>query len=334
MKKTPPEIEKEVVSLYTQDRLTLKQVAKTIELKYGTKINPVTCQNILIRNNVERRTHGGINPLRVEEVKDLYFNQNMTLVEAAEKLNVCPNTIKNTLLKAGIYEPTKYRNLELKHDYFERIESEEQAYLLGFLIADGNVYQKNQTYAVRLSVHTKDIYILELLKKELHSDNQITQASRRPHSSFAICSEHLGKDLMSHGVIPRKTTYETFPEINTNLHRHLIRGLFDGDGWVSTFTRTGKKNKSIGLGFCGTEQLLTGIAESLTKHCGVISNKIVKKENLCYLLWGDKSDVYSIYQYLYKDATCFLNRKKIKLDEFYGVVNTREHREGLYRKSL
>ena len=50
-------------------------------------------------------------------------------------------------------------------DFFENIDSEEKAYFLGFLMADGNVYVRKQSQpCIRLEISVKDLEILERFK--------------------------------------------------------------------------------------------------------------------------------------------------------------------------
>lgn len=43
-----------------------------------------------------------------------------------------------------------------------------------------------------------------------------------------------------------------------------------------------------------------------------------RHDELYYISVGGKNMVFSIYQYLYKDASLFLERKKKKFDDFYS----------------
>lgn len=59
-------------------------------------------------------------------------------------------------------------------DFFENIDSEEKAYFLGFLMADGNVYVRKQSQpCIRLEISVKDLEILERFKMVIESKNSI-----------------------------------------------------------------------------------------------------------------------------------------------------------------
>jgi len=52
-------------------------------------------------------------------------------------------------------------------NYFNKIDSYNKAYLLGFIAADGAIVQNKgfNTKTLTITIHAKDIAILELLKK-------------------------------------------------------------------------------------------------------------------------------------------------------------------------
>jgi len=59
-------------------------------------------------------------------------------------------------------------------DYFEKIDTQNKAYILGFIMADGCVLDKNiVSMYLRISLQERDGYILESFKKELESDSPI-----------------------------------------------------------------------------------------------------------------------------------------------------------------
>ena len=52
---------------------------------------------------------------------------------------------------------------KINHNFFENIDSEAKAYLLGFLAADGNV--SHNTNKITLHIGEKDVYVANLLKE-------------------------------------------------------------------------------------------------------------------------------------------------------------------------
>ena len=54
----------------------------------------------------------------------------------------------------------------------------------------------------------------------------------RLQKSLNLGGRKLVSDLNALGVHANKTLTATFPAIRPDLERHLVRGLWDGDGWV------------------------------------------------------------------------------------------------------
>jgi len=109
---------------------------------------------------------------------------------------------------------------------------------------------------------------------------------------------------MSHGMIPRKSGKEVFPEsVPEHLERHFIRGVFDGDG----ITDISRKRS----GFIGSENLLQSIID-IIDYSNIKLIKTSKSENIYYFLGGKKFSAY-LYEYMYFNSTIWLERKKQRL---------------------
>ena len=62
------------------------------------------------------------------------------------------------------------RKYNFDENFFDKIDTEEKAYWLGFIYADGAIFKR--TLSIRLS--TKDIHHLEKFKKILNTDAAIS----------------------------------------------------------------------------------------------------------------------------------------------------------------
>jgi len=97
------------------------------------------------------------------------------------KYNVRNNDICNeyNISRYTLSEILKKHNIEFKQKkyvsddtFFEEINTEEKAYWLGFLYADGYV-RKRKGSELRLKLSTKDLSHLELFKNTIKSTNTI-----------------------------------------------------------------------------------------------------------------------------------------------------------------
>ena len=63
----------------------------------------------------------------------------------------------------------------INHDFFKSIETEEQAYLLGFYVADGNINEKRKTFRVKIQKTVHYFY----QERNLNSNKKTPRSYRR-----------------------------------------------------------------------------------------------------------------------------------------------------------
>lgn len=294
MKRTNKEIESKVIDFYS-----LGNSMQLTALDFG--ISATTVLRILQRNKISIRTNGGIYKLPEQEIIDKYKAGN-SCTQIADEYNVTFHTISNILEKHNINRDNIYHNLNLIEDYWENINSLDKAYFLGLLLADGNVYG-NQ---IKIELASKDEYILERFSFYTKNTNKLIKINRQNKGKFVAFSvkrEKWVNDLCKFGVIPNKTFNVELPILSENMMSHLIRGLIDGDGWIS------EKGKQIG--FCRTEKCVTQLRDYLCSKLNISIPKIIHQDtNLWQITWHKKNDIQTICEFIYKDKNdCFLKRK-------------------------
>lgn len=198
-------------------------------------------------------------------------------------------------------------------DFFDVIDTEEKAYFLGFIMADGCVSTYNNEWSLKMGVSTIDKEIIEKLLKYLDANYKIkdkktkTPQGNPSYCSFvSITSRHLVESLMKLGVIERKTSKESMPNIANNLKRHFVRGFFDGDG-ITCITKNKKRS-----GFISSLELINEIQTFLGSNQKIHRNKQSKKP-VYYFLGGIKFS-RKLYEAIYKDSTIWLARKRKRLE--------------------
>ena len=119
--------------------------------------------------------------------------------------------------------------------------------------------------------------------------------------------------MNNYGCTPKKSLTLKFPNINIfenkNLIKHFIRGYIDGDGCISYCD---KEHKHMTLRILGTKDFLNILQKYLPLEK---KNKLHKKNNI-YDLSFQKGRGKYILDYVYKDATIFLDRKLEKYKEY------------------
>lgn len=218
----------------------------------------------------------------------------------------------------------KIKKYKLNEDYFDNIDSQEKAYILGFLYADGTINDKNQ---IRLSLSEKDKGILEIIKKLIGTDKPLYFHKSvirdgyicKPLYELNIINKHMADSLKKLGLVPRKTHILTFPEwLNIGLYPHFIRGYFDGDGSIAHMTKT----DSYVFSLAGTYKFLERSQEILIKNCSLSKNTINNSKSISVLMYGGSKQLINIREFLYKDATIFLKRKKDVFDKVISKDTT------------
>jgi hypothetical protein len=249
------------------------------------------------------------------------------LPEIAEREGLTIQAISYQLKKRGIDRPVKYNRVHnLNEDFFEVIDTEEKAYWLGFIMADGCVTRSSKLYnqANRLSFNLSaiDRPHLEKFVKAINSSAKITDItpkgtySNNPISRLSINSVKMCNDLAKYGIVERKTGYEHLPNLPNELMNHFIRGFFDGDGHATTTRKTVPV-----IGFSSNESMLFELKSFLYHVVGLKGNpSILKDKSIFKLSYSGMEDVIKLWDYLYGNATLYLERKYLRLYQLLSSV--------------
>lgn len=222
---------------------------------------------------------------------------------------------------------------EHRSDYFRNIDSEVKAYILGYIVADGSIeesFRKNRPsklVRLRFGCVSEDDEIIRLIQREIAPNNSLRfyqpSGNRKQTTILQICDKELINDLRTlYNVQPRKT-YDAdfeFPDIPKQLERDFIRGFIDGDGSI------GDRHFSM---ICNSpkfaEQIKDKFIEAIPDLKWVIYKEIRKTTPYWSLHFSYSIKVRRpIFDYLYKDATVFLKRKRDKaLNTVLNAVNKR-----------
>lgn len=225
----------------------------------------------------------------------------------------------------------------INEDFFENIDSEEKAYWLGFITADGYVNFRERgrslEYLVAIDLHIQDKDHLEKLQKLITTKvlKIYKNGAYKKDSDFAervrlsVYSSKMFHDLAKYNIIPRKTFFiQELPNIPDNLKHHFIRGYFDGDGsvYIGRTKYYSEKIKDysfceqLKVDICGTYNFLNSISKFLKigdEHC--ITKEHRTKKDTWYLSFYSNKRAKEFFDIMYNDATVFLERKYNKFKE-------------------
>lgn len=216
------------------------------------------------------------------------------------------------------------RTMFFNENFFETIDTEEKAYFLGFMYADGTVYKHGNQSCISLKVMDKEVCdnFIKVLEGNFKTKSYDRKDSNKQIHHVDLTSDKMFFDLNNHGCVQNKSLILKFPTtISSELISHFIRGYFDGDGSVfignkKNYNNTTTQYKSLGISICGTFEFLTEMNKNLPDNYKI--NKEKRKESNTWTLRTSGSKKSKKFlDYIYKDSTIYLTRKYNKYIEYY-----------------
>lgn len=216
--------------------------------------------------------------------------------------------------------------------YFDVIDDEHKAYWLGFIWCDGYLCMRdrchngNLSYEFKLSLKESDAHHLEKFNRDLEGSYGVK--FYKFHSSFGdstearllICNKYFGEVLsQKYGLIPHRTDCtKIIQAVPRDLLKHFIRGILDADGAFCQYKikESGYIVNKYSLHFGGHEEILRH-TERYFIECGLVNNLTRslrqrhegKDGSYRALIFSGRHNVTDILNFLYKDATIYLDRK-------------------------
>lgn len=242
---------------------------------------------------------------RLDEVLILH-QQGWSQSQIGQELGYSGGQISRLLSKNNIkaHPQAKYH---VDEKYFDIIDNEYKAYILGWLYSDGSVGYEGK---IRIALQEEDKPILEWMKKELKYDGPLYYKKPRPTSpkpqwELCINRKKLADKIIALGCIPSKSMTLTFPTLDMVPNKFLsafVRGYFEGDGSIN------KKYMAI----VGTMEFIYTLKQKLPCDITNIYQRYKDrdpKDSSHQLFVCRKKDCQKFAKWLYADATIYLTRK-------------------------
>lgn len=254
-----------------------------------------------------------INTCNEADIVYMYTNNGMYIKDIASIYHCRTTRITEILHRNGVRTNNmgKTVNRLANVNYFDNIDTELKAYLLGFITADGSVsFRKDREFGkvLRLEVQERDETVIDMLSSALNISSKKYYRNKNGHKtvSISISSEEIVTSLCKYGIVPRKT-YELdslYLDIDENLIRHYLRGLFDGDGCL---TECGGYFHAYFTE--GIEKIVHQFHDAINTYANINNNVKVRCNNNVYSIAWNGTNCAKVCEYLYKDAQNFLPRK-------------------------
>lgn len=251
-------------------------------------------------------------------IKD-YLDGKMTKKEIRKKYNLwssqfCYIIKKNNIPlinRRAIDSPTKKYNYDT--NYFKEINTEEKAYFLGLLMADGWVSQGKSNWTLGLAMTDKDC--IEKFQTALKTNSPIKLreanikdgVSRKACYFLYITCKEIIEDLNKLGIIGNKTNRTYIPNIPKELIRHFIRGYFDGDGCI--YVRKNTKNSNCSCSITSSSQLIIKQIYNILLNNNIKSFIRQHKPTYSTVNIDNRLESLKFLDYIYKDCSIYMNRK-------------------------
>lgn len=204
---------------------------------------------------------------------------------------------------------------EINHQAFDDL-TPEALYWIGMLYSDGHIEQKKEA-SIELTLHEQDETHLEKFKQFLKSNRKITKG-KDGCKRLRVNSQRLRDKLVELGFTSNKSTIIVPHDLLKN-SKDFWRGCIDGDGGIYKHVYVGT---TLHITLCGTLETIFEFAIFCNKYIE-IKDKYPTKSNgkNLYQISYYGQDAKKIADYLYKDATVYLDRKyQVYIDEFKNFV--------------
>lgn len=248
------------------------------------------------------------------EIINLY-NSGMSSENISKIYNVSRCTITNLLKDKHVL--LRKRIYELNEHYFDVIDTQNKAYILGLLYADGcNVISNG---CISISLQEQDKYILDWINKEIGSNRPLVFIDYHSKNSnyknqyrLFISSKYMCDVLNNYGMYQAKSLILSFPEwLNESLYPHFIRGYFDGDGCLSYDEKRHKcTTRIVGTGeFCN---FISKLLNNMKCKNNITHPKQSGNNNTFVVQTPGNKSSEQFLDWIYADTEFYMKRKHDK----------------------
>lgn len=305
---------KKALTEYIADKnMTLIEMAR----KYGFDkrgFKKYLLENNISIHNVRTKKEYYDNHDKILKIFD--ENPDMTTTEISNLVGVSEKTAAVVLKKMrnhrSIHSKKEQKRYNIDDKFFDVIDTEEKAYWLGFIMADGCIRKIKCTYMLTIELSSVDEEHLIKFKKCIKSDAPIARRKNRNMSNIRVYNNHLVQQLIEKGCVFNKTINGHVPIdilIDKSLIAAYLRGYCDGDGFID------KKRYRI---------VYTIKSKKIADQISILLDMLnisfkVKKEKTYYRLMCERKDIFfKFLTEIYGNAHIYLDRKYMIAKERYS----------------
>jgi hypothetical protein len=172
-------------------------------------------------------------------------------------------SIMSKAYRCSIPHSSRHPRVEILERFYQ-IDSEEKAYIIGVLLADGSMSKCG--YRISLGWAEQDLKELKNIQQIISPDSPIEKIERRKKNPkwqdyyvLVITDKRLYQNLTNYGLVPKKV-YTTKPPgkwLPTCLTASYVRGILDGDGCIHEVKKIPEGRISrLCVNITGTKELM------------------------------------------------------------------------------
>ena len=198
---------------------------------------------------------------------------------------------------------SKKNNMRRLDERFNKVESKEVAYIIGFLLGDGSISREDYVNVCQC-LRDKDVieWMADYLGIKPSYSYKFDKKSRTfPHVALTCKIKYIGR-YFGNGLKPARH----YPIVPKQYESYLLRGLFEADGCILGGARYDRPNRSRfwwRFVINHHQKCLEGVQKFLYKRLNISS--IVKKrttEESYVLEINNADDVQKIMDFMYADV--------------------------------
>ncbi|MGL5715721.1 MAG: hypothetical protein ACRCX2_22050 [Paraclostridium sp.] len=302
---------------------------ENIVLKYneGKSLNTIanemsmtlnTLKKLMSKNQIKIEARNKKTVFSVEKLKSALsmYESGVSLSKTAASFGTNRRTLVRMfeLNDIDIKKTARYGKqslFNLNKNIFEVIDTEEKAYWLGFLLADGYISKSDKNEVSLTLCELDKKHVIKFAEFIGRSEDGVKYRVKTKAYRFSFNDKKIKQDLAKHGVYNNKSlTCDLNKKImeDEELKWHYLRGLFDGDGHLASYGV--KKNRFLYI-MNGSFEVIKALCTEIKKYTG-LNKEPRKTKSKCFeiRLYGSNSDF--ILRKMYEGSKIHLERKKEK----------------------
>ncbi len=233
------------------------------------------------------------------------YKEGNSVASIARELHIDRHRLSKELKQHNVEVSRTSSKYKYNESFFVDINTEEKAYWLGFMYADGYVSEKDTKF--ELGLKGEDLGHVEKFRDTIVPGKPVHIRKKDGSCRLNGTNKNITLSLIEKGCIPNKSKTLQFPDeevVPVHLMRHFLRGFFDGDGCI----HISQRGQQVASWTCGSECFIKSLRKFLERTLNLPRTSISGKRGcLDYRHHGDSA--ITVLQYLYDGCSVCLDRK-------------------------